>query len=79
MTAAESLHVYVVVASVLHLGNCVLSLKEGDSGQDFAVVRDEASKKELEVAARLLGVEYSDLFHVLTTKTVQTKEGPITK
>ncbi|GFR43085.1 hypothetical protein Agub_g4092 [Astrephomene gubernaculifera] len=73
--------VLATVAAVLHLGNITFANGhvEGDSssGHEGAVVADAAAAEALETAAELLGVDSGALTEALTTRQIQTPEGPI--
>ncbi|EFJ51474.1 type XI myosin heavy chain MyoB [Volvox carteri f. nagariensis] len=65
--------VLATVAAVLHLGNITFT----DSDGEGAVVAGAPGRRALEAAAELLGVEPEPLAEALTTRQIQTPEGPI--
>lgn len=67
--------IFRTVAAVLHLGN--VSFAAGEE-PDSSVVCAGASEAHLAATAALLGVPKEGLRHALTTKTIQTRDGPIT-
>lgn len=67
--------IFTVVAAVLHLGNATFVPHPQDDSQ--CVLENDAAKKHITWAAELLGVPVGGLHKSLTTKTIQTPEGPI--
>ncbi|GLC37189.1 hypothetical protein PLESTB_000989500 [Pleodorina starrii] len=61
------------VAAVLHLGNVTFVDTDGEG----AAVAGGAAREALEAAAELLGVDPLPLAEALTTRQIQTREGPI--
>lgn len=68
--------IFDVVAAVLHLGNVSFAADSTGDG-DGSRVADEASERALEAAAHMLQVSPDRLVHALTTRTRQTRDGPI--
>jgi myosin V len=63
-----------LLAAVLHLGNVQFRAKDGDA--EASAVAPGAAEAALGTAAGLLGVAPAALAKALTTRTIQTPEGP---
>jgi myosin V len=67
--------IFTVVAAVLHLGNTTFTANPNDDNS--CLLEHEIAKQHLIWAAELLGIPPQGLHKALTTKTIQTPEGPI--
>lgn len=73
---AEQDAVFRTVAAVLHLGNVAFQEGAGSDGADASAVTAGA-EEHLAAAAALLGAEEEGLRKALTSRTRQTRDGPI--
>ena len=71
--------VFRVVAGILHLGNVTFVNKDDEACDDGCVLSGEASRNALKDAAHVLKVDCDTLEKALTTRTIETVEGSITK
>ncbi|MEW5306277.1 MAG: hypothetical protein WDW36_008751 [Sanguina aurantia] len=85
LSTAQQEGVFQIIAAILHLGNvaftdssCDGSAAAADAVTGIRILPGGGAQEAVEVAAELLGVDPVLLVTVLTTRTIQTPEGPIT-
>lgn len=65
--------IFSVVAGLLHLGNVEFDQEDTPEGE-AAVIEKGSAKRAITVAAKLLGVKEEDLWKVIMTRDVVTRE-----